>query len=139
MPSTIAPVPSGEASSTTRISREGSWASIAGISRAMLKRSLYVGTMTSARSGKASPIAPHAGAEHQDPDDDRNPCYGLAALVCGAREDQLDVPSPFRELDTYQRVVGAADSCCLSVSRRDPARIEILRDDERRSSGRGTA
>src|SRR5258706_15241382 len=130
MPSTIAPVPSGEASSTTRISSEGSCARIAGISRAMLKRSLYVGTMTSARSGKSSPVAQDSGAQHQESERDRNPGDHLPLLVRGAGETELDGARTCGQLDAYHRIVCPADSRRLSIHGCDPARVVVLRDDE---------
>src|SRR5690348_13518657 len=56
--STIDAVPSGDPSSTTRISSLGSWLRTVSASRAMFSRSLYVGTMTSARSAVTPPACP---------------------------------------------------------------------------------
>src|SRR5258706_5482049 len=130
MPSTIAPVPSGEASSTTRISSEGSCARIAGISRAMLKRSLYVGTMTSARSGKSSPVAQDSCAQHQESEGDRNPRDHFSLLVRRTGEIELDAARTRGQLDADHCVVRPADSRRLSVHGCDPPRIVILRDDQ---------
>src|SRR6266699_6936835 len=137
MPSTIAPVPSGEASSTTRISSEGSCARIAGISRAMLKRSLYVGTMTSARSGKSSPVTPNSRPEHQQSQRDRQPGDRLSPLVRWACEIQLDSASTGWKLNAYKRDVSPTDSSRFSVGERNPPWVIILRNHERGSFGGG--
>src|ERR1700712_3456912 len=53
IPSTIAAVPSGDPSSTTRISSRRSCDRTVSMTLAMFSRSLYVGTITSARSAAA--------------------------------------------------------------------------------------
>src|SRR5450759_1525499 len=130
MASTIAPVPSGEPSSTTNTSSEGSCARIAGTIRAMLNRSLYVGTMTSARSGKASPVVPDSCTQHQKSEGYRKPGDHFPPLVSGAREIELDAAPARRQLDTNHRVVCSPDSGRFSVDGCDPARVVVLRDDK---------
>src|ERR1043166_631282 len=131
--STIAPVPSGEASSTTSTPRHGFGARIAGISRAMLNRSLKVGTMTSARSANAPPIAPEPPCQHHQPYQNCNPGNDLAALVCRTRELQRDSPRSRGKLHSDHRVIDSADVRALPIYSRQPAGIVVLGDYERRS------
>src|SRR4051812_35160562 len=136
MPSTIAPVPSGEPSSTTRISRQESWARTAGISRAILNRSLYVGTMTSARSGKAAPVTPPSGGQHEESKGERQPGDDFSSLVGSAGKDEIDNPAACGELDSDKAEISPPDCRRLLVHCRDPSRIVVLRNDQR-GSGRG--
>src|ERR1700682_951376 len=87
--------------------------------------------MTSARSGKESPIAPNARRKHQESEQDCNPSDHLAPLVCGAGEVELDAPRSGRELNPYEGVISAADGGIFSVNSGLPAGIVILRHDER--------
>src|ERR1700682_6522432 len=65
--------------------------------------------MTSARSGKESPIAPNARRKHQESEQDCNPSDHLAPLVWGAGEVELDAPRSGRELNPYAGVISGAD------------------------------
>src|SRR3982750_2527368 len=91
--------------------------------------------MTSARSGKASPVAPRSGAQHQNAQQNGDPGYDLTTLVGGARELEVDRARAGRQLDPDHRVIGAADSGRLAISGSNPARIVILGDHERRAGG----
>src|SRR5437764_13979636 len=89
--------------------------------------------MTRARSGKASPVAPATGTQHQDPDKDRRPCNRLAPLISRTGKMQFDAASSLGQLHSDEGIVRAANACRLAVGRRDPARIEILGHHERTS------
>src|SRR5688500_12857866 len=136
MESTIAPVPSGEASSTTRTSIDGSCARMAGIRRAMLNFSLKVGTMTSVRSAKASPVPPDSGAKSEETDEDGEPGDRLSGLIGRAGELQPHRSSSGWELDSDQAQIRPPKPRRLAVNRRSPPRIVVLRDHETGSVGR---
>src|ERR1700722_13839220 len=115
MASTISPVPSGEPSSTTSRSSRASCTRADAINRSMLSRSLYVGTMTSARS--LIPGSCRAGVREAcalEPDRDRPPeergerGEGRDPHADRKRrvvEDQIDGPAPRGEWHTDERVV----------------------------------
>src|SRR2546423_8202083 len=115
MASTMPPVPSGDPSSTTRTSSDGSCARTAGMRRAMLNRSLYVGTMTSARSAKAAPITPDTSAEHENADEDGDPRDRSPPLIGRTGEAQVNFSRALWQLDTNQRVVNASNVGGLSI------------------------
>src|ERR1700687_6289984 len=87
--------------------------------------------MTSARSGKESPIVPNARRQHQESKQNGNPCDDLAPLIGRAGEVELDVPSSGRELDPDESVIDSTDGRWLPVHGGLPTRIVVLRDDER--------
>src|SRR3954453_1578629 len=91
--------------------------------------------MTSARSGKASPVAPRSGAQHQDAQQNGDPGYDLPTLVGRAGELEVDRACASRQLDSDHGIIGAADSSRLPISGSNPARIVILRNHQR-STGR---
>src|SRR5450432_4102215 len=106
--STRAPVPSGDPSSTTSTSSRGSCSRILAISVAMLSRSLYVGTMTSARSvTTAPPVDGGARNNSEQGKAEGDQCDRLPSLVRGARERELHVRRARGQHDADQRVVGA--------------------------------
>src|SRR6185503_17065372 len=110
MPSTTWPVPSGEPSSTTRTSNEGSCARIAGTMRGMFSRSLYVGIITSAFSGNASPLGNDTCADDQQDRSECNQCDGFSGHVSRVGEGKLDVPCPLRQRHADERVVCTSSS-----------------------------
>src|ERR1700737_2970359 len=93
--------------------------------------------MTSARSGKESPIAPNACRQHHESKKDGDPRDHLALLIRWAGEVELDAPCSGRELDPDEGVIDSPDGCCLPVDRGLPTRIVALRDDERCTVARG--
>src|SRR5688572_25640625 len=107
--STRAPVPSGEPSSTIRTSIMGACASTASMILRTFSRSLYVGMITSARSGTSdlpeNGSSPPPGQGEQQ----RGDGHRLPFFVGRAREPELDFPRSCRQLDANERYVGAAD------------------------------
>src|SRR5437764_5234602 len=88
---TICPVPSGEPSSTTSTSSRPSCLRTESTIRRMFSRSLYVGTMTSARSRAGSgdtptPLGERARQRGQHREQDREGGHELPLLVGGIVE-----------------------------------------------------
>src|SRR5258705_3384494 len=95
--------------------------------------------MTSAFSGKASPIAPYAGDEHQDSDRDGELSDILRALVGWTREDELNAARTQRQLHPNETVVSTPNPGSLSIDHRFPPGVVIFRDHERRTLRRRRA
>src|SRR5439155_11333160 len=82
------PVPSGELSSTMRMSSRGSWARMCGTRWARFAASLYVGMTTNPRSGISSPPPPqrHGQQGERREERQRHERDRLAGLVLGRAE-----------------------------------------------------
>src|SRR5690242_10870790 len=121
------PVPSGEASSTTRISRRESWASTCGTRWGMFPASLYVGITTSPLSGMPC-ASRHDGCEYGDEehgegtDGDR-----LAQLVQLRVERELHALGAGRQRQGDQRVIAPEHRCGLTVDAGLPVGVPVLR------------
>src|SRR5262245_27332777 len=127
--STSAPVPSGDPSSTMSTSRVGDWASTASMILRTFSRSLYVGMMTSPRSGTFDHPARGSQRQPSQGNDQGNECHSLSILVRCAVEPQFDLPTTRRQFHANQGEIGAADVGRLAVHRGRPARIVIFADD----------
>src|SRR5215207_8572640 len=113
------------------MSIRGSFASTFSISGRMFSRSLYVGTMTSARSDTRSALRkkPHEPPERREAQ--RYQGDGLSRVVRRAVEIELDRLCTGGQLHADERVIRAADFGRLSVHRRVPPGIVVLGDDQR--------
>src|SRR6185369_5619835 len=99
----------------------------------MLNRSLKVGTMTSARSANAPPIAPKPDYKHHQTNQDGDPGYNLPPFVAGTGESQRDISGAGGKLHADHGVIDSADVRWLSINAGQPTGIIILGDYERRS------
>src|SRR5690349_14557652 len=79
--------------------------------RRMFSRSLYVGTMTSARScagsDDTSAVEQDAGAERQYREHDGHERHGLSLRIRGIVEVEADPRRPSGERNAEERVIGA--------------------------------
>src|SRR5687768_10510620 len=128
--STSDPVPSGEPSSTISISSRASCASAFAMRRPTFSRSLYVGTMTSARSATPSPIRQQASQRQEHSHSGGEEGHDRARTKALVREAQLDRPCPGAERDADEGEIGAGDGRGPSVHGGPPTRVVVLRDDE---------
>src|SRR6266576_3640319 len=128
--SAIRPVPSGELSSTTRMSRRGSCASTCGTIWGRLTASLYVGITTRARSGtRASPF-PHR--RHDEPGDDDKKRYQpdhLATRESARVIAQLELSGTRTYGDSQERMVAAQHPPRFAVDAHTPVEIPVLGDE----------
>src|SRR3989442_15805959 len=110
--SAMPPVPSGELSSTTRISSRGSWARICGTRVGRFVASLYVGTTISARSAR-SPISfatdRYWSERKRDQPDKRKDRDEPPRLIGVGSKRQLDPLCPGGHRHGEERVVAAKD------------------------------
>src|SRR5882724_5046068 len=130
--SAIWPVPSGELSSTTSTSMQGSWASTAGTTCDTLVRSLYVGTTTSIRSATQPPYARAGRRPDQEPEGDqqRQPGDHFAAPVVGRRELEPHLARPRGKRHAQEGVIAPMHRRGLAIHRRVPVRIPRLAHQE---------
>src|SRR5690242_12907050 len=104
----MCPVPSGELSSTIRISRRASWARTCGTRCEMFPTSLYVGTTTRARSPmRVAHAAGEGGHKPEEQHDKRHDGDQFAALIELGAKRELDDLCPGGHRDRYERVVAA--------------------------------
>src|SRR5688572_18013727 len=138
MPSTIAPVPSGEPSSTTSTSRRASRSSTWSMSRAILSRSLYVGMMTSPLSDTTSSLHHEPGGDERERHQQRDDRYNLSSGIDRVGKGELYTARAGGERDSHQRVVGPSNRRRTSVDHGSPPRVPVLGHDECRSLRSGT-
>src|SRR5688572_9462568 len=132
MLSAMSPVPSGDPSSTTRTSRRASCARTVATSRSTFSRSLYVGTMTSARSDTSSPLQYDARDDHRGRDDEPQKRQHLSPGERRVRKPQVDRPRARGQWNADEAVLRTPDGRSLAVDHRAPAWIEVLADHESR-------
>src|SRR5690349_14118121 len=112
--------------------------------RRMFSRSLYVGTMTSARSragsDDTSAVDDDTGAQREEREHDGDQRHELSLLVCGIVEVEADPLSPGRQRNTEERVIGAdGRNRRPAIDARGPPGKIVLRHDERRARRRRSA
>src|SRR5690606_27562422 len=106
----IAPVPSGEPSSTTRTSILASCSSVRSMIRAALSRSLYVGIITRARSDTSPALRENPEPGERQRNRQREQREEPALLVWPAPEREPDVRGTLGERHSHQGVLSAP--CC---------------------------
>src|SRR5215213_5334544 len=106
---TTPPVPSGDPSSTMSMSILPSCTRTRSTRRSMFSRSLYVGTMTRARSDKAPPVLHHPQNEREDGKQQGDERDDLAAGDCRVLENEIHLARTLGERHADQVEVGADD------------------------------